>query len=168
MACSASMFPGDNAKPRELAKYSIRAPHKAFSQLGVEQRGHGSWNHVHPRKGNSSARVGHAERVTDTGTRLESDRAPHRTGDHGHHGCIGWAELSDMGRKGPGAQRHHRDCFGAPARQTTGDGQARAPSSHIRSRGPYDHASTRGCRRHPARLSVCGQGGSRGGANCRP
>ena len=37
------MFPRDNAKPRELAKYSAPAPHEAFSHLGVDQHGHGSW-----------------------------------------------------------------------------------------------------------------------------
>ena len=97
------MFSRDNAKPRELARYSATAPHKAFNHLGVTSVGTGLGTHVHPRKENSSARVGHAERITDAETRLESDGAPYRTGDHEHYGCIGRAELSDIDRKGPGS-----------------------------------------------------------------
>lgn len=97
------MFARDNAKLRELARYSAPAPHKAFNHLGVTSVGTGLGDHVHPRKENSAERMGHAERIANTRTRLESDRAPRRTGDHGHHGCIGRAELSDMGRKGPGS-----------------------------------------------------------------
>jgi len=97
------MFARDNAKLRELARYSAPAPHKAFNHLDVTSVGTGLGDHVHPRKENSSARMGHAERTTVAGTRLESYRAPRRTGDHGHHGCIGRAELSDIDRKGPGS-----------------------------------------------------------------
>src|SRR5437870_6931914 len=144
------MFPCDNEKPRELAKYSLPLLTKHSVIWAWTSLGTGLGDQVHPRKENFSARAGHAESITDTdtGTRLESDRAPHRTGDHGDHDCVDRAELSDLVRKGPAAQRHRRDCFGAPARKTTGDGQARATSCHIRSRGPYDHASTCGCRGH--------------------
>ena len=41
-------------------------------------------------------REGHAERITETGAGLESDRAPHRTVDHGHHGCVGWPSYQTL------------------------------------------------------------------------
>lgn len=97
------MFSCEKAKACELAKYSTPAPHRTFSHLGVTNVGTGLGDHVHPRRVNSSAREGHAERITETGTRLESDRAPHRTVDNGHHVCVGLAQLSDTGRKGAGA-----------------------------------------------------------------
>ena len=65
--------------------------------------GTGLGEHARLRKVNSSARVGHAEKITEPGTRLESDRTPHRTVDYGRHVCVGLAELSDIGRKGAGA-----------------------------------------------------------------
>ena len=108
------MFPCDNEKPRELAKYSLPLLTKHSVIWAWTSLGTGLGDHVHPRKGNFSARAGHAESITDTdtGTRLESDRAPHRTGDHGDHDCVDRAELSDLVRKGPGAQRHRSD-FGS-------------------------------------------------------
>lgn len=50
-------------------------------------------------------REGHAERITETGTRLESDRAPHRTVDYGHHMWIGLADVHV--RSGSGATNNN-------------------------------------------------------------
>ena len=80
------MFPRDNAKRCELAKYSAPAPHETIQS---SRRGP-TWARVLDTTfilvgGISLRERSYAERITDTGTRLESDRAPHRTGDHGHH-----------------------------------------------------------------------------------